>query len=77
MKAESVTWPCGCTCKATSGTQVMWEMAWCPLHKAAPDLLAACKRVRLLIRQLKSKDSYRTRVLRDVETAIAKAEGTT
>lgn len=43
MITKSVGFLCGCTMEAVDATQAMWEMSWCPMHKAAPETLQACR----------------------------------
>ncbi len=68
----TITLDCGCT------VDVMVELAECPLHAAAGDLLAACKRAAGSMRgycRMTGKSHGRDGgVIAEIETAIAKAE---
>ena len=44
MKIETIVFPCGCRTKACEENAELVELEHCPLHAAADDLLAACKK---------------------------------
>ncbi len=86
--------PCGCGAKGTQDLEnahetgyaliVGWKdvhVVHCPLHKAAPDLLAACKHMTTRLATMpsdldwKERQEYTEKAFDEMEEAIAKAEG--
>jgi hypothetical protein len=76
MKSIATVVCCGCIVREHDAKTLAIDM--CPLHLAAPDLLAACKRSLVEFTAMRaSGESIQDSLIREVETAIAKAEGTT
>jgi len=64
---------CGCTLEDSyEGYPAFWQ---CPLHKAAPELLEACKWAYKKIQSLEMELAGIATVHAPLEKAIAKAEG--
>ena len=67
--------PCTCYAERLIG-ELKSTIFYCPLHAAAPDLLAALKRCEIKLDFLASRDNIPPYVEREAaRTAIAKAEG--